>query len=100
MDVFHRQKVSVIDLAEVKDLDDVLMGQRHRDLRFVQKHRNQLNVGSKFRADPLYDQVFRKAIDTGGARQKYFAHAPSRELMYELISTVLLHRLSTKIYAH
>ena len=86
-DVFQRDVVLVIDIAEVKYLRNVRMRQLAGDLRLVDEHRDELFVLSDRRKNLLHcDDTF-KAFNAERLRLIYLSHPAGIQLLEQKIIT-------------
>jgi hypothetical protein len=76
-------------LADVVDLNDVVMVELRRETRFVQEHLHERRVVCLARTDPLDDDVTREALDATRAREQHLRHATARQVLDDLIAAEL-----------
>ena len=84
--VLHREEVLAALLADVVDLDDVVVVQRGREPRLVQEHLDVALVARLLGADPLDHHVALEPLDAGRAREQHVGHAALREVLDHLVA--------------
>ena len=74
-------------LADVGDLDDVLVVERGREARLRQEHVDHGAIGGVLRAQALDRDVSHEALGTGDAREQQLGHIRAREILDDLVAT-------------
>ncbi len=87
MHVLHREEVLAILLADIVDLDDVVMVQRCGEPGLVEEHRDIPDVARLLGADALDHDVALEPLEAARARQEDVGHAALGEPLDHLITT-------------
>ena len=90
VDIFHRKEELVPLLVKGINLDDVGVVQAHRDLGFVDEHREELRAPSKARQDALDHEDLLDPLGPGGLRKEHLGHAPRPDAAEDPISPQVL----------
>ena len=83
--VLHREEVLAVLLADVVDVDDVVVVQRRREPRLVEEHLHEPRVARAVVADLLDDHVALEPLDPSHPRQDHLCHSTRREVANELV---------------
>src|SRR5579884_691195 len=84
-DIFHRNVMALIDIAEIIDLNNILVGQKRGELGLVDKHGDELGALRKVWQDPLDRDDLLKAGESGLLRKEQFGHAACADFVQEEI---------------
>ena len=75
VDVLHGDVVRVLDLAEVVDMDDVVVIELRGELRFIDEHLDEVLIVGEVRKDLLDGHDLLKTFHAAHARFPHFRHA-------------------------
>jgi len=85
VDELHRDVVGVGDLAEIVDVDDVVVVELRRELRLVDEHRDELFVVRHVRQDLLDRHRFLEAFDALHPGFPDLGHSARRNLLEQRV---------------
>ncbi len=85
LDVFHGDKVGVIDFAEFKDLSDVGMAELDSDLGFVDEHGDEFLIFRDIGQDALEGDGAFEALDAKGFAFEDLSHATDGDAVHQEI---------------
>src|SRR4051794_23455199 len=87
--VLHREEVLAALLADVVNLDDVLMVELRGETCLVEEHLHERGVVCLTGTNALDDDVPREAFDATGTRKQHLRHATARQVLDDLIAAEL-----------
>jgi hypothetical protein len=83
--VLHREEVLAVLLADVVDVDDVVVVQRRGEARLVEEHLHEHRIARALVADLLDHDVALEAFDPLDAREDHLRHSAGGEVAHELV---------------
>src|SRR5581483_1287226 len=83
--IFHGDIVGLIDVPQVIDLDDVLMGEEGCQLRLVNKHVDEFRSLDQMGKDPFDGHDLFKTGEAGLLGEKKFGHAARADFIQKEI---------------
>ncbi len=92
VDELHRDEVVVADLAEVVDVDDVVVIELGGELGLVDEHRDEVGAVGEVRQDLLDGDRLLEALDALHARLPDLRHAADRDPLEQGVLTELARR--------
>jgi hypothetical protein len=88
VDQLHHQEEPAAGLADVEDLDDVVVVEAHRDVGLVDQHVAELLVGVEGGEDPFEDHHFLEPLRAVLLGQEDLGHAAFRDLPDDGVASV------------
>ena len=85
LDVFQGYEIRVVHFAKVKDLGDVRVLQLHRDLRFINEHRDELFILSDVGEDAFERHDALEALHAHDLGFENLGHAPDVYAFEEVV---------------
>jgi len=80
-------------MAQIEDLDDVLVGQERGELRFVDEHRNEFGILGQVGKDALDRHHLFKTLQAGLLGHEKFGHSARTDLVDQEIFSVMDRRI-------
>src|SRR3972149_995569 len=99
-DIFHGNVVEILQMTQIKDLDDVLVSQQGGQLGLIDKHRDEFGVLGKMGKNPLDGHDLFKALKAALLGEVDLGHTAGAYFIDEKVFPEMLwwHRNSAHPY--